>query len=357
MTRMGAAVDFFKTLNNRQVRRRGEDGEGQGRARSDRESRRDLTRPWHTARSSLPRCPLRRRTNPSLALGLLKAAVAGLGVGCDGPLLLARLCRAGRRRGLRDPRRQPTITRRWSASGCSPARASGDPDAEDLGYLTEAFRRDFPEHYTPATPDDLPVGAAGGGGVHRALSSPRSDWQDYAIVGFTSSFQQNLASLAPGAGVRSSSSRISASSSAARTARARWGSSCNRRYGFIDAVCLGEGRCRPFPSWCAVNRAGADLDGIAGLVTRRGGRHTVVPAQALAAVEDMDRPALSRSRRFLRAARSRAGSRRRTIPTAVVLETSRGCWWGGEAPLHLLRHQRPRHGLSQQVPRRAPMTS
>ena len=45
----------------------------------------------------------------------------------------------------------------------------------------------------------------------------------------------------------------------------------------------------------------------------------------------------------------RTGRSWATRSVQLLVEFSRGCWWGAEAPLHLLRPQRARHGLPLQV--------
>src|SRR5882724_7037576 len=85
---------------------------------------------------------------PSLALGLLKPAVAALGVACDVRYFsLDYLEQVGAEAFeiLADTDYYGALVGEWVFAGA----AHGDPDDADLAYLTEVFRRDFPEHYTP----------------------------------------------------------------------------------------------------------------------------------------------------------------------------------------------------------------
>ena len=74
------------------------------------------------------------------------------------------------------------------------------------------------------------------------------DWTRYAFLGISSSFQQNMASLAFARRVKAQFPHIFIVFGGANC-QGEMGIELHRRYGFIDAVCLGEGDLI-FPESC-----------------------------------------------------------------------------------------------------------
>ena len=148
---------------------------------------------------------------------------------------------------------------------------------------------------------------------------------DYDIVGFTTTFEQNLASLA-----------------LSRLIKERWpdkaivfgGGNCegemgrelHRSFPWIDYVCSGEGE-RSFPQLVDAIAAGRDGAGIPGIVYRRDGRSTDNGRGE--AITDMDAvPAPNYDEYFAAVKRSPLVP---ALHPSLLIETSRGCWWGAKA--------------------------
>jgi len=148
---------------------------------------------------------------------------------------------------------------------------------------------------------------------------------DYDIIGFTSTFEQNLASLA-----------------LARLMKERYpektivfgGGNCegvmglelHSRFPWIDYVCSGESD-NSFPTLVKRLRAGESPHGVAGVI------HRVDGVSQLAAppdrIHDMDRlPDPDYDDYFAALAASSLASQ---IRPSLLIESARGCWWGAKA--------------------------
>lgn len=146
------------------------------------------------------------------------------------------------------------------------------------------------------------------------------------VVGFTSVFQQHLASLALARRIKET---------LPDTVVAMGGANCEdvmgaetvRQFPFVDAVVSGEGEL-VFPELVERALEGRPLEGLAGVRTPAGvaaefqrGRFTLAPA-----VPHMDAlPFPDYADYFDRFARSRFGGE---WQPGVFFESSRGCWWG-----------------------------
>jgi len=131
---------------------------------------------------------------PNLALGLLKPAVEAAGMACDVryfSLEHTALLGADAHAAISDVRSYKAQVGEWVFAGA----AAGTPDAPDTAYLTDVFQAEFPELYQPHRILTFLAARAGAGEFVEACY--RSvDWDAYDVVGFTSSFQQSMASLA-----------------------------------------------------------------------------------------------------------------------------------------------------------------
>lgn len=147
----------------------------------------------------------------------------------------------------------------------------------------------------------------------------------FDIIGFTTTFEQNLASLA-----------------LARLIKGRYpektivfgGANCegvmglelHRRFPWIDYVCSGESD-NSFPALVKRLDAHQPPDGIPGVIHRRGGdsRLAAPPDR----IHDMDRlPDPDYEDYFAALRASSLGPR---IQPALLIESARGCWWGAKA--------------------------
>lgn len=149
--------------------------------------------------------------------------------------------------------------------------------------------------------------------------------ESFDVIGFTTTFQQNMASLAM-----------------ARLVKQRYpekiivfgGGNCEgvmgqellRSFPWIDFVCSGESD-HSFPQLVGRLEAGEPLDGIPGLVIREGEQAKL--AAPPDKVHDMDAlPDPDFDDYF---AEVKAGPLAGYLKPSLLIETARGCWWGAKA--------------------------
>lgn len=146
------------------------------------------------------------------------------------------------------------------------------------------------------------------------------------IVGFTSTFQQHVASLALARRIKEQMPE---------TYLVMGGANCEedmgvetiRTFPFIDAVVSGEGD-HVFPELVRRLLENKPLHGLDGLLWRDGSEIRT-PAVGSARVSDMDSlPHPDYDDYFA----AHAASRVPLPPPAIMLESSRGCWWGQKNP-------------------------
>lgn len=152
----------------------------------------------------------------------------------------------------------------------------------------------------------------------------RFDIARFDIVGFTTTFEQNLASL-----------------SLARVIKSRYpdkvvvlgGANCegvmglelHRNFHWVDYVCSGESD-NSFPRLLQRLDAGSDPEGIPGVIYRRNG--TSCLAAPPERVTDMDRlPDPDYTDYFAALNSSALGPH---VQPALLIESARGCWWGAK---------------------------
>jgi ribosomal peptide maturation radical SAM protein 1 len=150
------------------------------------------------------------------------------------------------------------------------------------------------------------------------------DWRRYDVVGFTSTFQQNLASLALARRIKERCPEITIVIGGANM-EDEMGPEHARAFPFVDYVVVGEAD-RVFPALLKGLEADSPPVGLAGLVsrTRSGVQHrgSALPVQQLDAL-----PTPMYDEYFTRAARLGLAAdphHQRALP----FESSRGCWWG-----------------------------
>jgi ribosomal peptide maturation radical SAM protein 1 len=149
-------------------------------------------------------------------------------------------------------------------------------------------------------------------------------WSEYDFVGFTSTFEQNLASLALARRVKQEYP-----DSAIVFGGANWedemGQALHRRFPFVDYVCSGEAD-RSFPELLEAIRAGTDPAQVSGIVFRRGGETVATGPPAM--IRDLDELPYPDYGDFMEALRDSTAAA--DVTPMLLLETSRGCWWGAK---------------------------
>jgi ribosomal peptide maturation radical SAM protein 1 len=154
-------------------------------------------------------------------------------------------------------------------------------------------------------------------------------WHEYRLVGFTSTFEQNIASLALARRLKHRHPNLAIAFGGANW-EAEMGLELHRRFPFVDYVCSGESE-NSFPALVeAIGRAKPNfrrLSSIPGIVYRRDSEScSTGPAEM---VRDMDGlPLPDYSDYFRDLAQCTAGAS--VLPT-LLIETSRGCWWGAKS--------------------------
>lgn len=198
----------------------------------------------------------------------------------------------------------------------------GRDAAVDADYLENVFEGRHPAHRKPsgvAILDELrphltTLRAKATGFID--ILAKRGDWDDYDVVGFTSTFQQHVASLALAKRLKARRPNINIVFGGANC-EADMGRAALRQFPFIDAVCIGEGDAA-LPDYLAA-LAGGKAGPVPGILTRNGdyqsAREAILDDLPYPDFEDFfscaptDDPDYAREHR-------------------LIFESSRGCWWG-----------------------------
>lgn len=155
------------------------------------------------------------------------------------------------------------------------------------------------------------------------------DWKEYALVGFTSTFEQNIASLALAQRIKAAHPQISIVFGGANW-EGEMGCELHRSFPFVDYACSGEAD-ESFPALVQhimANESPAQFAAsIPGLIYREG-EQTVYTGSAplVTGLDEMPFPDFEDYFRDL--ANSTIGS---MIVPMLLIETSRGCWWGAKS--------------------------
>ncbi len=150
-------------------------------------------------------------------------------------------------------------------------------------------------------------------------------WEQYSIVGFTTSFQQNCASLALARRLKQRHPQIQIVFGGANC-EGEMGIALHRRHRFLDYVVSGEAEL-VLPHLLAAVAQGRRPASMPGLIVREGER-TLRPERMVLPVERMDElPVPDLSDYYEQLERSGLDT---TFDPLVPFETARGCWWGAK---------------------------
>lgn len=274
---------------------------------------------------ALVNMPLASATRPSIQLGLLSAIVENMGVHVDQHyfnLDLARELGANVYEEL--CRHRGNMTGEWLFS----VAAFG----ASFGLTTEDYLAAFPSEFdwlakinsTGLTPRELREQVLPDF-VERMASS--IDWGTYSLVGFTSTFQQNIACLALARRIKERFPDIPLLFGGSNT-NDTMGVELVRSFPYVDFVLRGEAD-KTFPQFLQwLFDGGTGPAKIAGLVSRDNKRALLaepeVPVTSIA-----DNPVPNYRPYFNRLTQLKFGDE---LCSQVVLpfESSRGCWWGAK---------------------------
>jgi ribosomal peptide maturation radical SAM protein 1 len=154
-------------------------------------------------------------------------------------------------------------------------------------------------------------------------------WEQYAIVGFTSTFEQNIASLALARRLKEAFPRMAIVFGGANW-EGEMGLELHRRFPFVDYSCSGEAD-ESFPALVKEllkkQTSPRALHSVRGIVFRKGAES--ISTGASQPVQDMDGlPLPDYSDYFDQLAHSTVSA---FVLPRLLIETSRGCWWGAKS--------------------------
>jgi ribosomal peptide maturation radical SAM protein 1 len=149
------------------------------------------------------------------------------------------------------------------------------------------------------------------------------DWQAYDVVAFTSTFTQHAAALALAKRVKERFPDKTIVFGGANCEDAM-GLQTHRSFPFVDYVCGGEADIS-FPRLLSALRDGGDAAKIPGVIARDGveSRFVSLSPERVKSMDDLPYPRYDDYFEQLAAIRPRPRN-----SWGVLMETSRGCWWG-----------------------------
>jgi ribosomal peptide maturation radical SAM protein 1 len=150
-------------------------------------------------------------------------------------------------------------------------------------------------------------------------------WSEYAMVGFTSTFEQNLASLALARVIKQAHPGIRTIFGGANW-EGEMGQELHRQFPFVDYVCSGEAEMS-LVALAEHEMRRTSPSSVPGIVYRDGTTSiSTGPAQLIPKMDDL--PVPDYSDYFHDLSQSTIGSM--VVPT-LLFESSRGCWWGAKS--------------------------
>jgi ribosomal peptide maturation radical SAM protein 1 len=269
--------------------------------------------------------PFSTANRPVLGISLLQAGLRRKGMECDIHYFNLRF--AGRV-GLKDFTAVAYSMIEESLAGEWVFRDEifGKPTGLAQHYLEEIPLKKFSRFFNfELVMSLLKLKEAAHGFIEDCLTA--KDWGSYAVVGFTSTFQQNLASLALAGRIKEKYPNVLIAFGGSNC-EGEMGIELHRRFPFVDVVCSGEGDLN-FPEFLERVSKGEPASGIQldGIINRRGGE-TVIPKNIVCPLEKLDElPIPSYDDHF---DQLREYGLLESVETVVPLETSRGCWWGAK---------------------------
>ncbi|HYV95297.1 MAG TPA: RiPP maturation radical SAM C-methyltransferase [Chitinophagales bacterium] len=156
----------------------------------------------------------------------------------------------------------------------------------------------------------------------------RIRWDEYAIIGFTSTFEQNIASLALAKALKALYPLLTIIFGGANW-EAEMGVELHKLFPFVDYVFSGEAD-ESFPAFIehvSNNAPLSEIKKIPGLIYRNENGETTYSGKAplIKQMDDLPIPDFSDYFEVFR-----HSSYRSNIVPSLLLETSRGCWWGAK---------------------------
>ncbi|MBT0769062.1 RiPP maturation radical SAM C-methyltransferase [Kineosporia sp. J2-2] len=146
------------------------------------------------------------------------------------------------------------------------------------------------------------------------------DWAHYDVIGFTSTFTQNVASLSLARRIKQEHPTKTIVFGGANCEN-EMGVALHRMFGWVDFVCSGEGDIS-FPALIEALESGAGPHAVPGIISRRDGESVYVSLTP-ERVRDLDvLPYPDFTDYFEQLPGTGAAG------DSILMESSRGCWWG-----------------------------
>jgi ribosomal peptide maturation radical SAM protein 1 len=272
--------------------------------------------------------PFANIASPSLGLSLLKAGLTRDGLPCDIRYLNLDFARhIGAWRYDRIANFMPDLL---LGDWIFAAEVFGDriPAAERYfaeavhPTFTQTFEHERAETYSADRDGEiLEVQAQVGAYLDECLASVPGD--DYALVGFTSTFGQTLASVALAQRLKARYPHLAVTFGGANC-EGEMGIALHRLFPAIDYVCSGEGDL-VFPLLARRILRGEPAGDVPAII-QRVGAETVVPQRMSAPVKDLGALPYPDYDDFV--AQWNAADLGDPAATYLSIETARGCWWG-----------------------------
>jgi len=267
--------------------------------------------------------PFGPMTRPAVGISLLKAELAERGVACDLRYLnlrFAALLGIETYHEISESLPTSSLIGDWLFRE---TLFGPDPERDDE-YLDEHLPHQYPGVFAP------PLSA-----LYRdcrALAEPflescmrEVEWERYGVVGFTTTFQQTVPSLALARRVKEAHPGVVIAFGGANC-EGEMGRELHRQFPFVDAVFSGESD-HTFPVFAAhlVSRPRRLPPLLPGVCSRLGS-HPVAASPPSMPVEHLDELPYPDYSDFAAALRQHGLAGRYNVQ--YLFETSRGCWWG-----------------------------
>jgi len=267
--------------------------------------------------------PFGAMERPALGVSLLKARLAKDGIPCDvryPSFTFADLLGVDEYQWISST--LPYIA--FAGDWCFAEAVHGPRPEADAGYIAEVLQKTWCLDAADIARIKAVRAMAGKFLDHCMECIP---WKEYAVVGFTSTFEQNLASLALAKRLKAAHPRIATVFGGANW-EGEMGEELHRQFDFVDYVCPGEAD-ESFPVLAALLRAGAVKGATlpTGIVYREDGCSRSTGRSA--PVRNMDALPVPDFTDYFRDW-SESSASLEALPM-VLIETSRGCWWGDKS--------------------------
>ena len=263
--------------------------------------------------------------NPSIGISLLAEGLRRSGVQCDVHYLNLRFAaRIGTTNYAEISNRSPmtALAGEWLFRS---SLFGGDCSESDWDYVKQVLMKDFSGYFTPNVLLQLfDVRDEVGAFLDECVRS--IDWSIYSLVGFSTTFQQNVASLALAKRLKQARQDLIIVFGGANCG-AEMGAALHRNFRFIDFVCSGEGDRAFLALVRALDKGESPIQTIDGIVSRSGS-DTILPRRIVWPIQDLDElPYPSYDDYF---DQLRQTGLDQVIKPLTPFETSRGCWWGAK---------------------------